>query len=136
MLWMRNQSRLINIYLMRLVFGASALIWMIYLILAGTWQPEWMPDISLVRRITTYEDPLDGLTRSIYAFTHGDISAAFKLNPMFPVYIGIVVFGVSASLSIFFNKTSSINPVPVLIVVVITLILTKAIHVFADLPIR
>jgi hypothetical protein len=121
---------------MRLVLGSSALIWMIYLILAATWQPEWMPDISLVRRITTYEDPLDGLTRSIFAFAHGDISAAFKLNPMFPVYIGIVVFGISASLGIFFNKISSINPVPVLIVVVITLILTMAIRVLADLPIR
>ena len=103
---------------------------MMYLVLAATWQPEWMPDISLVRRITTYEDPLDGLTRRIYAFAHGDITAAFKLNPMFPAYIGIVFYGIFASSRMFFRKTSSINPIPILTVVTITLILTIVIRVF------
>ena len=121
---------------MRLVFGASALLWVMYLCLAATWQPDWMPDISLVRRLTTYEDPLDGLTRSIYAFAHGDIKAAFKLNPMFPAYIGIVFYGIFVSLRMFFRKTSSINPLPIVTVVAITLILTIVIRVLAGFPIR
>ena len=121
---------------MRLVFGASALLWVMYLCLAATWQPDWMPDISLVRRLTTYEDPLDGLTRSIYASAHGDISTAFKLNPMFPAYIGIVFYGIFVSLRMFFRESSSINPKPILTVVAITLILTIVIRVLAGLPIR
>ena len=121
---------------MRILFGASALLWVMYLSLAATWQPDWMPDISLVRRLTTYEDPLDGLTRSIYAFAHGDIIAAFKLNPMFPAYIGIVFYGIFVSLRMFFREPSSINPIPILTVVAITLILTIVIRVLAGLPIR
>jgi hypothetical protein len=121
---------------MRLVLGASIFLWISYLILAATWQPQWMPDISLVRRITTYEDPLDGLTRSIYAFAHGDITGAFKLNPMFPMYIGIVVYGIYASLRMLFKTTSSVNPLPILTIVAITLILTMVIRVLADLPLR
>ena len=121
---------------MRILFGASALLWVMYLSLAATWQPDWMPDISLVRRLTSYEDPLDGLTRSIYAFAHGDIIAAFKLNPMFPAYIGIVFYGIFASLRIFFRKTDSINPIPILAVVAITLILTIVIRVLTGVQIR
>ena len=121
---------------MRLVLGASIFLWISYLILAATWQPQWMPDISLVRRITTYEDPLDGLTRSIYAFAHGDITGAFKLNPTFPMYIGIVVYGIYASLRMLFKTTSSVNPLPILTIVAITLILTMVIRVLADLPLR
>jgi hypothetical protein len=121
---------------MRILFGASALLWVMYLSLAATWQPDWMPDISLVRRLTTYEDPLDGLTRSIYAFAHGDIIAAFKLNPMFPAYIGIVFYGIFASLRMSFRKTDSINPMPILTVVAITLILTMVIRLLVGLPIR
>ena len=121
---------------MRVVLGASVLLWISYLILAATWQPDWMPDISLVRRITTYEDPLDGLTRSIYAFAHGDIPGAFKLNPMFPAYIGIVVYGIYVSLRMLFKMTSSINPLPILTIVTITLILTMVIRVLAGLPLR
>jgi len=121
---------------MRLVLGASIFLWISYLILAATWQPQWMPDISLVRRITTYEDPLDGLTRSIYACAHGDITGAFKLNPMFPMYIGIVVYGIYASLRMLFKTTSSVNPLPILTIVAITLLLTMVIRVLADLPLR
>ena len=121
---------------MRILFGASALLWVMYLSLAATWQPDWMPDISVVRRLTSYEDPLDGLTRSIYAFAHGDIIAAFKLNPMFPAYIGIVFYGIFASLRIFFRKTDSINPIPILTVVAITLILTIVIRVLTGVQIR
>ena len=121
---------------MRLVFGSSIVLWVSYLILAATWQPERMPDISLVRRITTYEDPLDGLTRSIYAYAHGDIWGAFKLNPLFPVYVGIVIYGILASLRMLFKPTSSINPLPILIIVAITLILTMVIRISVDLPIR
>jgi hypothetical protein len=95
-----------------------------------------MPDISLMRRLTTYEDPLDGLTRSIFASAHGDIEAAFKLNPMFLAYIGILIYGIYASLGIFVGKIKSINPVPILSVVAITLTLTIVIRILAGLPIR
>lgn len=107
-----------------------------YLVLAATWQPDWMPDISLVRRLTTYEDPLDGLTRSIYSSAHGNFSAAFKLNPMFPAYIGIVLYGIYASSRMFLGKIKSIDPLPVLTVVAITLTLTIVIRLLAGLPIR
>jgi len=121
---------------MRLVFGASAIVWAMYLVLAATWQPDWMPDISLVRRLTTYEDPLDGLTRSIFASAHGDFEAAFKLNPMFLAYIGIVLYGIYASVGIFIGKIKSINPVPIFAVVGLTLTLTMIIRILAGLPIR
>lgn len=107
-----------------------------YLVLAATWQPDWVPDISLVRRLTSYEDPLDGLTRSIYASAHGDIAGAFRLNPMFPAYIGIVFYGIYASSRICLGKISSINPVPVLTVVAVTLTLTMVIRILAGLPVR
>ena len=107
-----------------------------YLVLAATWQPDWMPDISLMRRVTGYEDLLDGLTRSIYASAHGDISGAFRLNPMFPAYVGIVFYGIYVSVRICLGRISSINPVPILTVVAITLTLTIGIRVLAGLPIK
>ena len=88
------------------------------------------------RGLTTYEDPLDGLTRSIYASTHGDITAAFKLNPMFPAYVGIVVYGAYITLGICLGKINSVNPVPILTVVAITMALTIVIRVLARLPLR
>jgi len=95
-----------------------------------------MPDISLVRRLTTYEDPLDGLTRSIYASAHGNLLAAFKLNPMFPAYIGIVLYGIYVSSKMSLGKIDSVNPRPVLTIVAITLTLTIVIRLLAGLPIR
>ena len=114
---------------MRVVFGISALIWVMYLLLASTWQPSWMPDFSLIRRLTTYEDPLDGLTRSIYASAHGNIVAAFKLNPLFPAYIGIVFYGIYISLRICLGTVDSVNPKPILAITGVAMALTIAIRV-------
>lgn len=95
-----------------------------------------MPDISLVRRLTGYEDPLDGLTRSIYSSAHGSFSTAFKLNPLFPVYIGIAFYGIYVSSRLCLGKIDSVNPFPVLTIVAITMSLTIAIRLIAGFPIR
>ena len=75
---------------MRIVYGLSAVLWVLYLVLAATWQPGWIPDISLMRQITTFGCPLNGLTSSIFAVAHGEIISAFRLNPMFSVYVAIL----------------------------------------------
>ena len=116
---------------MRLVFGVCSLLWTAYLGMAAFWQPGWMPDISLFRRITTYECPLDGLTRSIYAAAHGEFTSAFEFNPLFPVYVGIIVFLIYLSARFASGKSETPNPKPILILVGVTMLLTIVIRVLA-----
>ena len=121
---------------MRLVYGASAALWTGYLLLAALWRPPWDLDISLFRRITTYECPLDGLTRSIYAAAHGKFGTAFDLNPMFPLYIAILVYLIFLSVTLSTGRTDSIRPAPVLISVFATMALTIVARVIAGHPLR
>ncbi|HAI99927.1 MAG TPA: hypothetical protein DCL97_04595 [Dehalococcoidia bacterium] len=109
---------------MKIVYGLSAVLWVLYLVLAATWQPGWMPDISLMRRITTFECPLNGLTRSIFAVAHGEIIAAFRLNPMFPVYVAILGYLIVTTTRLSFGFIDSVNAKPILAVTAATIGLT------------
>ena len=110
---------------MKTVYGLSAVLWVLYLVLAATWKPGWMPDISLMRRITTFECPLNGLTRSFFAVAHGEIIAAFRLNPMFPVYVAILGYLiVTTTTRLSFGFIESVNAKPILAVTAATIGLT------------
>ena len=93
-------------------------------------------DISLLRRLSTYEDPFDGITRSIYASAHGDIDSEFKLNPIFLAYVGIMLYGIYISLRLFPGKINSINLRSVIEIIAITSILTTILKISFGLPIR
>ena len=109
---------------MRIVYGLSAVLWVLYLVLAATWQSGWMPDISLMRRITTFECPFNGLTRSFFAVAHGEIIAAFRLNPMFPVYVAILGYLIVTTTRLSFGFIDSVNAKPILAVTAATMGLT------------
>ena len=121
---------------MRIVYAASAALWAIYLLSAALWRLPWSLDISLFRRVTTYECPLDGLTRSIYAAAHGKFGAAFDLNPMLPLYIGILLYLIYVSVGLATGRTDSVRPAPLLISVFATMALTIVARVIAGHPLR
>ena len=95
-----------------------------------------MPGICLFRRLTGYECPLNGLTRSIYATAHGDLPAAFELNPLFPAYVLVLLYLVVISLRLSTGHLESVDPRPILGVVVAIMALTVIVKLIAGLPMR
>ena len=87
-------------------------------------------------RITTFECPLNGLTPSIFAVAHGEIIAAFRLNPMFPVYVAILGYLIVTTTRLSFGFIDSVNAKPILAVTAATMGLTIIVKLIAGWDLR
>ena len=122
--------------LIKFAYWGSIVLWLLYVIVAASWRPGGIPDLNPIRRLTGYQCPLTGLTRSIYYAAHGEWRTAFELNPMFPGYLLIVLYGVVVFFLLATGRIGHVDPKPVLLAIALTMTLTIAIRLAAGLPMR
>ncbi len=122
--------------LTKVAYWGSIVLWLLYVIVAASWRPNGIPDLNPIRRLTGYQCPLTGLTRSIYFAGHGEWKTAFELNPMFPAYLLIVFYGVVVFLLLVTGRVSHVDPKPVLLAIAVTMTLTVVIRLVAGLPMK
>ena len=89
-----------------------------------------------MRRITTFECPLNGLTPSIFAVAHGEIIAALRLYPMFPVNIAILGYLIVTTTRLSFGFIDSVNAKPILAVTAATMGITVIVKLIAGWYLR
>jgi len=89
-----------------------------------------------MRRITTFECPLNGLTHSFFAVAHGEIIAPFRQNPTFPVYVAILGYFIVTTTRLSFGFMDSVNAKPILAVAAATMGLTIIVKLIAVWDLR
>ena len=129
---MRLNSELLT----KLAYSGSIVLWLLYVVIAASWRPSGIPDLNPIRRLTGYQCPLTGLTRSIYYAAHGEWRTAFELNPMFPAYVSIVFYCSVIFFLLTTGRISRVDPKPILLAVAVTMTLTIVIRLAAGLPMR